>query len=87
MEYSLSHVSLEEISKRLEAIPGVHAVEVKGDGYHYQLTVVSDQFKGLPRIKREQWVYAQLMEWITSGQLHAVTMKTQTVEEWEQNHG
>lgn len=80
-------VSVEEISKRLEAIAGVHHVQAQGDGYHYQITVVSDKFLDLSRIKREQWVYAQLMDWITSGELHAVTMKTWTVAEWEQHHG
>lgn len=83
----MSSVSVEEISRCLGAIAGVEHVEVQGDGYHYQLVVVSNQFEGLPRIKREQWVYAQLMAWITTGQLHAVTMKTWTVAEWENNHG
>ncbi len=80
-------VSVDDISKRLEAIAGIHRVEVQGDGYHYQVTVVSDKFIDLPRMKREQWVYAQLVDWITSGELHAVTMKTWTVAEWEKNHG
>ena len=83
----MSNVSVEEISKRLLAIAGVHHVEAQGDGYHYQLIVVSDKLEGLQRVKREQWVYAQLVDWITAGQLHAVTMKTWTVAEWEQNHG
>lgn len=83
----MTDLTIEAIAKRLEDAPGVYRAEVRGDGYHYQVVVVSDHFEGLPRIKREQWVYAQLGEWITSGQLHAVTMKTWTVSEWEQNHG
>ncbi len=83
----MTDLTIDAIAKRLKDAPGVHHAEVTGDGYHFQVTLVSPHFEGLSRIKREQWVYTQLGDWITSGQLHAITMKTWTVAEWEKNHG
>lgn len=76
-------ISNEEIEKLFEATENVEYVKVEGDGYHYQLVVVSDEFEGKTRVARQQWVYAQLKEHITSGSLHALTMKTYTRDEWE----
>jgi len=80
-------VSNSELEQSLIKIPGVIHVEVSGDGYHYQLILVSNDFEGMKRLARQQWVYAQLQEYITSGQLHALTMKTWTEAEWEKNRG
>lgn len=80
-------VSTEEIEQCLMALDGINIVRASGDGYHYQLTVVSDRFVGQSRVLREQWIYAQLKDYITSGRLHALTMKTWTVAEWEKQHG
>jgi len=80
-------VSNNEIEQCLTKIPGVIHVDVSGDGYHYQLTLVSNKFEGMKRLARQQWVYAELQEYITSGALHALTMKTWTEAEWEKNRG
>jgi acid stress-induced BolA-like protein IbaG/YrbA len=80
-------VSHEEIEQRLTALSEVTLARASGDGYHYQLTVVSNQFEGQSPVRRQQWVYAQLNDYITTGRLHALTMKTWTVAEWEKQHG
>ena len=80
-------LSNEEIERRLSAVENVHYVQVKGDGYHYQLVIVSDVFLGKPTVARQQWVYAQLKDFITAGSLHALTMKTWTKSEWEKQNG
>lgn len=76
-----------QVESRLMAAGGVEYAQVAGDGYHYQLTVVSDVFLGKSKVARQQWVYAQLNDLITSGSLHALTMKTYTKQEWEKQHG
>jgi len=80
-------VSNDELEQRLALIPHVTHVDVSGDGYHYELTLVSNEFEGMKRLARQQWVYSQLQAYITSGQLHALTMKTWTEAEWEKNRG
>jgi len=80
-------ISNEELEQQLNALDEVVKATVEGDGYHYQLTVISDVFKGMSRVARQQWVYAQLKDYITTGSLHAVSMKTLTEEEWRKQHG
>lgn len=80
-------ISNEELEKRLVNEPDVDWVKVEGDGYHYQLTIVSDAFIGKTKVARQQWVYAKLKEYITTGSLHALSMKTWTKDEWETKHG
>lgn len=76
-------VSHDEIEARLKKEEGVIYAHVFGDGYHYELTVVSNQFESLRPVQRQQWVYSKLQDYITSGDLHALTMQTLTEAEWE----
>lgn len=80
-------LSNEEIETVLKNIEAVDYVQVQGDGYHYYVTIVSDVFRGQSRVARQQWVYSQLNQYITSGRLHALSMKTWTTDEWEKQHG
>lgn len=80
-------LSNEEIEKRFKGIDEVYDVKVTGDGYKYQLTIVTDLFIGKSKVARQQWVYAQLKDLITSGKLHALSMETWTQEEWGSQHG
>jgi len=77
----------EALERRLLESKEIVFVKVDGDGYHYQLTVVSDAFLNKTAVARQQWVYGQLKDLITTGSLHAITMKTYTTEEWEKKHG
>ncbi|MBA3537298.1 MAG: BolA/IbaG family iron-sulfur metabolism protein [Tatlockia sp.] len=80
-------ISNEELERKLSESDEVEFVEVSGDGYHYQLTIVSNAFQGKSKVARQQWVYAKLKDYITSGSLHALSMKTLTKDEWGKNHG
>lgn len=67
----------------LAALPEA-TVQVSGDGYHYTITVISDTFTGLSPVKRQQKIYAVLNQAITSGALHAMTIKTYDPSEAQQ---
>ena len=58
-------------------------LSVAGDGQHFEATVVSDAFAGKSRIQRHQLVYQTLGDRM-SGEIHALSMKTYTPEEWSQ---
>jgi acid stress-induced BolA-like protein IbaG/YrbA len=71
----------DEIARLLtQALPGA-TIDVQGDGYKYQVNVVSSAFAGLNRVKRQQAIYKLLNEHIQSGAIHAVNMQLQTPEE------
>lgn len=57
------------------------SVEVMGEGGHIHVTIVSEQFAGLSRVRRQQLVYGYLSDLIASGEIHAVTMTTHTPSE------
>ena len=68
------------ISKIKAHIPDASII-LDGDGYHFEATIISKAFIGLNKIKRSQMVYDTLKEWIASGELHAISLKTLTPEE------
>ena len=60
-----------------EGIPGA-IVEIKdlaGDGDHYSATVIASAFKGLPKVRQHQMVYAAL-QGNMGGVLHALALTT-----------
>ena len=68
--------AIETIKQRIEdGIPGATA-EVTGDGYKYEAVVVCDRFEGLNTMKQHQMVYATVNDLITSGEVHALSLKT-----------
>lgn len=60
---------------------------VEGDGQHFAAVIVSTEFAGKNRVQRQQCVNAVLKGHFNSGELHALSMKTLTPEEWEAQRG
>jgi len=70
-----------ELAKLLQTAFEDGLVEVAGEGGHIHVNLVSQQFEGLSRVKRQQLVYRHLSGLIASGDIHAVTMTTLTPSE------
>ena len=49
--------------------------DLAGDGDHYRAKIVSPAFKGLPRVRQHQLVYAALRGRM-GGELHALALET-----------
>jgi stress-induced morphogen len=49
--------------------------DLAGDGDHYKARIVSETFKGLPRVRQHQLVYAALQGRM-GGELHALALET-----------
>ena len=60
-----------------DGFPGaeVHVEDLAGDGDHYKARIVSAAFRGLPRIRQHQLVYAALKGRM-GGELHALALET-----------
>lgn len=56
-------------------------LSVIGDGQHFEAIVVSHEFAGKNRIQRHQLVFQTLGDRMR-GEIHALSMKTYTPEEW-----
>ncbi|MDO4768851.1 MAG: BolA family protein [Brachymonas sp.] len=68
-----------------DALP-CEQLDVQGDGRHWFATIVSSAFAGKRLIARHQMVYAALGERLQNDEVHALSMKTLTPEEWAQQH-
>jgi len=61
-------------------------LRVSGDGQHFEALIVSDAFRGKNRVQRHQLVYHALGERMRE-EVHALSMRTMTPEEWQQTGG
>jgi len=76
-------MEVSEIKTLIEkGLEGVEA-KVTGDGSHYEAIVVGECFNGLSMVAQQKMVYATLNDHITSGAIHALTIKTYTPEQWK----
>ena len=53
----------------------IQVTDLAGDGDHYRARIVSTAFKGLPRVRQHQLVYAALKGKV-GGELHALALET-----------
>jgi len=61
-------------------------LEVSGDGAHFEALIVSHEFAGKSRVGRHQRVYAALGDRMRE-EIHALSMRTLTPEEWSAPRG
>jgi BolA protein len=54
-----------------------------GSESHFKLVLVSAVFTGLSKVKRQQTVYRTLSEEL-AGEVHALSMQTFSLDEWQQ---
>ena len=72
----------DQIKQLLDVELSQSEVTVEGGDGKYLVTVVSNLFDGLNAVKRQQRIYQVLNEHISSGAIHAITMRLFTVEEF-----
>ena len=76
----------EEVQTLIEAGMLGSTVTVTGDGSKFEATVVSAEFEGKTMVQEQKMVYATVNQEITSGALHALTIKALTPQEWEEQN-
>lgn len=68
----------EQLERELrEAFPDaeIRIDDLAGDNDHFKARIVSEQFRGLPRVRQHQLVYAALKGKV-GGELHALALET-----------
>jgi acid stress-induced BolA-like protein IbaG/YrbA len=79
--FAVVNMDLQAIKAALEAGLPDCMIEVEADGNKLGVTAVGEVFAGKSRVARQQVIYGLLNAWISSGEVHAVIMKTQTPDE------
>ena len=77
----------EQIKQLILAGMACEHLELDGDGQHFEALVVSAEFVGKNRVQRQQRVYQTLKDKLATGELHALSFKTLTPEEWSAQRG
>ncbi len=77
----------EQIQNIIAAGLSCEHLQVVGDGHHFEALIVSAEFVGRNRVQRQQRANDVLRGHFDSGELHALSMKTQTPEEWSAARG
>ncbi|HGY11964.1 MAG: BolA family transcriptional regulator [Gammaproteobacteria bacterium] len=72
----------DEIKVLIEAGIETAQVTVNGDNGMFDTIVVAEQFDGLSPVKKQQMIYATVNSQITSGAIHALSIKAYTPKEW-----
>ncbi|WP_026375875.1 BolA family protein [Aestuariibacter salexigens] len=72
-----------QIEDLLKQALDLDEVYVSGDGSHFQIIAVSDVFEGMSRVKKQQMIYAPLKDKIADGSMHALSIKTFSVAQWQ----
>ena len=57
--------------------------QVTGDGSHFDAVVIGEVFDGMSPLNKQRKVYATLGDRITSGEIHALSIKAYTPADWE----
>ncbi len=74
-----------EIQDVLMNALSLQEVRVSGDGSHFQVIAVGEIFADMSRVKKQQVIYAPLMEYLADNRIHALSIKTYTPVEWERD--
>jgi len=77
----------EQIKELIRAGMACEHLALDGDGQHFEALIVSGEFAGKSRVQRQQDVNKILKEKFDSGELHALSFKTLTPEEWSAQRG
>ena len=75
----------EELHSIIAAGLACNHLELSGDGRHWYAIIVSPAFAGKRLIQRHQQVYATLGGRLQTDEVHALSMKTYTPDEWAAN--
>ncbi len=76
----------DQLKARIETIaPGtnVEVMDLTGTQDHYQAVVVSPAFQGKMMIEQHRLVFGVLQSEIDSGEVHALTLKTFTPDQYK----
>ena len=84
---------MSDLTKQIEetilcAVPNAQVIvrDPMNDGEHFEATVISESFVGMPLVKQHRQVMLSLKDEL-AGDLHALALKTYTPEKWAKTQG
>ncbi|MCE0494066.1 BolA family iron metabolism protein IbaG [Vibrio salinus] len=71
-----------QVEQILNEALNLEEIHVKGEGSQFEVIAVDALFDGMSRVKKQQTIYAPLMEYIKRNDIHALSIKTYTPGDW-----
>ena len=71
----------DELINRIKAIYPDAIIDIAGEDCSFELYIISQGFEGNNTLKRQQSILALFNDELTSGKLHALSIKAKTPEE------
>ncbi|CAL4323556.1 BolA/IbaG family iron-sulfur metabolism protein [Buchnera aphidicola] len=59
---------------------------VTGDQNHINIIAIGDIFKGVSPVKKQKMIYTLLIEMITQKKIHAISIESYSIEEWNKKN-
>lgn len=72
-----------EVTARIQRVIPDAAVQVEGEGCSFTVTVISAGFAGSRPVARQQKVMDGFLDVLKSGEMHALSIRAHTPEEWQ----
>lgn len=78
----MKELSPEIIENKLRNLMTIDSIDIKDlrGGDHWELVIVSPDFKGLSRIQQHQKIYEALEDFMKDDSIHALKLKTKVSE-------
>lgn len=73
----------QQIEQILKDSLNLSEVYAQGENAHFGVIVVSDEIAALSKLKQQQTIYAPLMPYFSTGEIHALTIKAFSVDKWK----
>ena len=67
-----------EIVNRIHSLYADAAVDINGEGCNFEIFIISDDFAGVPQLKRQQTLLQLFADELASGRMHALGIKART---------
>lgn len=71
----------QELINRIQGLYPEAAIEIAGENCSFEVYVIDDAFTGMKTLDRQRSILELFSDEITTGKLHALTVKARTAEE------
>ena len=76
---------IKKIELLLKKTLSLQKIYVTGDNNHIKIIAISDTFTNMNEINRQKIIYKPLISFIENKTIHAISIKTYSTIEWENN--
>ncbi|HMI76813.1 MAG TPA: BolA/IbaG family iron-sulfur metabolism protein [Buchnera sp. (in: enterobacteria)] len=78
-------MDIKKIKKLLLEKLSLQDIYVTGDSNHIDIIAIGNIFINMNEVQKQQTIYTPLMKYILEKKIHAISIKTYSIESWNKN--